>query len=815
MSRILLVFLALISHWRRRPGNFAALIAGLAAAGALWSGVSALNGEARRSYAEAATLFSGGGLRSVEAAYGGLFSQEDFAALRRAGWKVSPVLEGTLRIGGAAYRLLGVDPVSLPADARLARAGEGGDLAGFLAPPGIAIVAPTTARRLAGVTRTDRGDPLPPLRLGPETPAATLIVDIGVAQMLLAQHGMVSRLLLAQGGDIGAPALETLAGGRLKLGGADETTDLARLTDAFHLNLTAFGFLAFLTGLFIVHAAHGLAFEQRLPMLRTLRALGVETRDLAGAMALELAALALLAGSVGLVGGWFVASALLPDVASSLENLYGARIAPALSFEPLWFASGLAMTFAGALAAMGDGLWKTLRLPPLQIGQIQASAGAEARRVRWQAPAAVVALAVAGAAFTFGDSLASGFAVIGLLLLAGILALPPLLAAALRIIGLRARGVVAEWFFADNRREAPGLSLALMALLLALSANIGVGAMVEGFRKTFVDWLDERLVAEVYFEARDEAAAARILACLRARPEIAAILPLWRAQSRLGGAPAEITGAPPHDTFRKHFPPLALEDGGWAKVEAGEAALVSEQLARRMGLVIGDAFEVPTPGGPWTTRVAGIYPDYGNPRGQLRIALDALTAHWPDVRRVNYMLRLPPVAAKTLVGELQARHGDDLARIVDQAQVKALSMSIFERTFAVTAALDTLTLAVSAIALVAALTTLGQQRLAQLAPLWAMGVDRKRLAALELARVASLALLTALAAIPLGNALAYVLVAVVNVRAFGWRLPFHVFPGQWAEVAAMAVVAAAISAAVPALRLARAQPAQLLKAFSE
>ena len=68
-----------------------------------------------------------------------------------------------------------------------------------------------------------------------------------------------------------------------------------------------------------------------------------------------------------------------------------------------------------------------------------------------------------------------------------------------------------------------------------------------------------------------------------------------------------------------------------------------------------------------------------------------------------------------------------------------------------------------------------------MAPLWAIGVTRRRLAALELARALGLAALTALLALPLGLALAWVLTAVVNVRAFGWRLPVLLLPGQWVD----------------------------------
>lgn len=181
---------------------------------------------------------------------------------------------------------------------------------------------------------------------------------------------------------------------------------------------------------------------------------------------------------------------------------------------------------------------------------------------------------------------------------------------------------------------------------------------------------------------------------------------------------------------------------------------------------------------------------------------------------MNYALRVAPARVSMLIHDLQAEMGAGVVRVVDQAFVKSLSLKIFERTFAVTAALNALTLIVSAIALLASLLTLGDARPAQLAPVWAMGVTRARLAGLEMARIVVFAAATAVFALPLGLYMAWCLVAVVNVEAFGWRLPFHMFPAQWGQVFAIAVLTAFVAALAPTLRLARAAPAALLKAFA-
>ncbi|MBI1866955.1 MAG: ABC transporter permease [Methylocystis sp.] len=817
MRQALWTLATLVSHWRRHPANLATLLIGLAIATALWSGVQALNEQARKSYDRAAAVFGTGGARSLVSTRGGLFPQDLYVRLRLAGWKVSPVLEGTVRIGANSFRLIGVEPLTLPHETQLARIRDDSGIDSFLKSPWRTIVSPETLLDLGeadGATPvTASGQRLPPLKALANAPPGLLIVDIGVAQVLLERPERLSRLIMNERLGAAAPPL-AVTGDALRLAEPEEEQDLARLTDSFHLNLTAFGLLAYLVGLFIVHASFGLAFEQRLPMVRNMRAVGVSARTLIAAMFCELSMLALIAGSAGMACGYLIAAALLPDVAASLEGLYGAQVAGRLALDATWWIAGLGMAALGALAAAAGGLFKAFHLPVLSVAQPFAWREAQQKHMRRQAVFAGFGFAASLAALLYGKSLYAGFILIAGVLLGAAPLLPLALAGALWLGEKSATGTVTRWFWADSRQQLPGLSLALMALLLALATNVGVGTMVEGFRKTFTQWLDQRLAAEVYFEAASDPDARRIEAWLEKRPEVEAILPVWKAKIRLEGRPVDVIGLRPHETYRAHFPMLSAAEAAWDSVRRGGAVLVSEQLAQRLHLELGAMVDIPTSGDHWRAEVVGVYPDYGNPKGQLRVDLDSLVQHWPDVQRTSYSLRVAPNAVSGLIGALQAEFGPKIARIIDQAALKKLSTSIFERTFAVTAALNTLTLLVSAIALLASLLTLSNLRLAQLAPVWAVGVTRRRLSELELLRILFFAAATAALALPLGLVLAWCLVAVVNVQAFGWRLPFYVFPGQWAQIFALALLTALVASIAPIVRLARTAPADLLKVFA-
>ena len=818
MSRMIWVLAVLLSHWRRHPMQLATLLIGLISATALWSGVQALNQQARLSYDRAAAVFGGTRTAALVGRDGRSFPQGLFVELRRAGWPVSPVLEGRVQIGGRSLRLLGIEPITLPAEVGNAPAIGRAGLQSFVTPPGEMLVAPETLSELnlpdGATPLSSGGTVLPPLLVQPQLVPGVLVVDIGIAQRLLNMPDQVSRLLVGNAKGRRAP-LENVVGDQLRLVEPNAESDLERLTDSFHLNLTAFGLLSFVVGLFIVNSAVGLAFEQRLPMVRTLRACGVSARMLNTVLLVELVSLALVAGLVGLVCGYLIAASLLPDVAASLRGLYGAQIPGQLTLKGEWWIAGLVISVVGALAAATASLLKATRLSVLAAAQPYAWQQAQHRWLIFQSTLALAAFVAAGCLLWFGDSLVSGFAVLAALLLGAALGLPAILELVLFLSQRSADRPLAVWFWADSRQQLSGLSLALMALLLALAVNVGVGTMVETFSRTFISWLDGRLAADVYINAVDAAQATAIKAWLHERPEVEAILPGGRADTQIGGAPAEILGLADHATYRDHWPLLQSTANAWSSLRSGDTGFISEQLARRLKLAIGDSVEVPAPGGNWTLEVIGIYADYGNPKGQIAVNIAALTRRFPEIPLTRMGLRVAPAAVPALISSLQNRFGLDDRNLLDQASVKAESTRIFNRTFAVTAALNAFTLGVAGVALLTSLLTLGNSRLPQLAPLWAIGITRRQLAAIELLKTMSVALITTLLALPLGLGVAWCLIAVVNVKAFGWRLPFHVFPVHLLQLLGVAMAAALCAALIPVLKLARMQPASLIKVFAD
>ena len=636
-----------------------------------------------------------------------------------------------------------------------------------------------------------------------------LLTDISFAQPLLNMPGRLSRLLVDN--TFAARHPTPPAALQLKQG---EDNNLSRLTKSFHLNLDAVGFLSFVVGLFIVHAAIGLALEQRRGLLRTLRACGVSARMLILSLGVELGALAVLSGVLGIASGYLLASLLLPDVAASLRGLYGAEVAGQLNLSPWWWLAGLGVSLLGALLAGASSLWRAARLPLLALANAQAWHQAHGRWLRRQGWVASAALLIALLALWLGDSLAAGFVLMAALLLGAALALPVLLNGLLKAVLGRSRSVLGQWFLADCRQQLPALSLALMALLLALAANIGAGSMTSGFRQTFTHWLEQRLTAELYLNPQNPQQAEQLKTWLTRQPLVQAVLPAWQVAVQLQGWPAEVFGVVDNPTYRQHWPLLEAVDAPWDRLLQDDSLMLSEQLARRLKVQLGDTVSIPTPQGTWAPKIVGIYADYGNPKGHLLVNARHLLAHWPTLSPARFNLRVAPADVPSLIREVQREFALEDSRIVDQQQLKGWSSQVFERTFAATAALNSLTLGVAGVALFISLLTQSQSRLGQLAPLWALGVTRRQLMLLNLGQTWLLAVLTLILALPLGLLLAWCLDAVINVQAFGWRLPLQVFPGQLAQLLGLAMLATLLASAWPLWQLYRSRPADLLRTFA-
>lgn len=778
---------ALLSHWRRNPVQLFAYLAGLALATALWSGVQAINSVARASYNAAASTLGEGQYDLLLAKQDASISLDDYVALRRAGWLVSPVIDALF----GDVRLVGIDPLTSPTGIGTTQT----EMNPPLQADTLFANAQTANRLPAEINVTLDASVAPGVAIG----------DIGTVQNLL-QRDDLTRLVVLPQQPLTQPDLGTIAP-NLRIQPSQQVADIAALTDSFHLNLTAFGLLSFAVGLFIVHSTIGLAFEQRRAMMRTLRAMGVPLRTLITLISVEMMTLAAIGAGIGIVLGYVIAALLLPDVAATLRGLYGAEISGTLGLRADWWLSGLLLAIVGTAVALSSRIWQITQMPLLESARPRAWVIATASRFRLQSIGSVMLLCAALLFALIADGLLAGFALLGCLLIGAALALPGLAAGILTLLQRHTHTPVWSWFWADTRQQLPGLSLALMALLLAVSANIGVSTMVSSFRLTFVGFLDQRLAPELFVQVDGAEQSAQLEAFLNARQ--IEVLPLLTTSTTIAEQPVNLYGVRVGPTYRDNWVFLDATSEAWDNVQRGQAVVVNEQLARRSDLWVGDSVQI-TP--ELMLPIAAVVGDYGNPQGQVILSETLFQSIHTDLYPERFGIRTQDAAA--LRAQMVEILGIDKNAFTNQASIKAFSLEVFERTFVVTAALNILTLGVAGFAILMSLLTLADLRVPQLAPVWALGLTRHHLGRLELLRAVLLAALVVICAIPTGLALAWVLLSIINVEAFGWQLPMFLFPMEYARLGLYALIAAFLAAAWPALRLMRTPPSALLGVFA-
>ncbi|XQU07238.1 ABC transporter permease [Halomonas sp. LY9] len=816
------VLITLFSHYKRHPGQLAMLLVGLWVASALWSSVQAINATAKESYARANALFSAD-TDQLDRLDNAPLSMDDYIALRRAGLPVSPLLEARLSHEDQPLTLLGIAPFTLPS-------GEGsGSLTEFITPPWQTQLAPDTLPTL-GLTREDAPgatpllseQPLPPLQLRNDLPPDTLVMDIGALSALYGEQATLSL--------VSAPnAIEQPPSG-YRITRAASIASPEQLTDSFHLNLTALAFLSLVVGLFIVQAALGLAMEQRLTTLRTLRALGVPAATITLAILIELLVLGGIGAAAGLLSGLWLAGKLLPDVASTLTSLYRADVQQSLTLPWHYWLGSIAITLGGLLLAGSGTLWRAARLNVLALGHAYAWRSGYQRQLRRMLIAGgLAALLTLGLAFWLsrlpsGSGLMLSFGLVAALLLTCALCLPPLLNAILN--GLQAtvrRVALLQWAVADMQLQLPRLSLAMMALLISLATNLGVSSMVGGFRLTFLDWLDQRLSAPLYINAapstlaplndwlRDQESVLEILPTARGNTDLLGIRSISGSEQPVQGN-ISLFGIHPVPLLTEHWPLLETQHSStaaWQALSQG-SVFINEQMAFAQGLAPGDTLTLATRQGRSDVTIAAIYPDYGNPQPQMVMTVEVLTRRFEgELATVGVALRDGADEASFRQALMEEFNLSSDA-LINQQEVKQLATQIFERTFSITRALNGLTLGVAALALLATLLAQAHQRQRQLAALWALGVPRRMLVTLPLMQLGGLALLTGLFALPLGIAITWLLVSVINVAAFGWRLPLQLFPSEIAMMLFTALAVALLAAALPCWKLWRSSPRALL-----
>jgi len=374
----------------------------------------------------------------------------------------------------------------------------------------------------------------------------------------------------------------------------------------------------------------------------------------------------------------------------------------------------------------------------------------------------------------------------------------------------------------DVARHLSRTGVAVAALMVAFSATVGVGVMVDSFRGGVAIWISDLLNADLYIAPpsiedggnRSEALHPATLAVLREMPGVAGVSTYRGTRMDLDDHPVMLIAV---DLAPASQAGYRLIDGDadlvWPAFQTGEAILISEPLAYRRGLRVGDRLEVSTNQGMHRFPIAGVFLDYGSEHGRILLHRSGYERYWHDPTVGSAAVFTAPGEHLAMLRErLQERLGPIQALLIrSNRDIQNRTLEIFDRTFTITQVLRVLAILVAVVGVLSALLALQLERAREFATLRAMGMTVREVGGLVSLQTGFMGAAAGLLAIPTGLLLAAVLIFVINRRAFGWSLPFTVEPLLLLETLVLAIFTALLAGLYPIWRMARARPAEALR----
>jgi putative ABC transport system permease protein len=829
-----LLRLLLLREWRHHPWRHAVALMAVALGVALAYSVHLINTSALSEFSAAVRAANGQPDLVLRAGPAGM----DDALLERvaadpAVTLASPVLEvdtyAALAGGGRApVRVLGIDllraaplaPALLPQPA----AGEG-RLAGL--DPDAAFPNAAARERLSladgGTLALQAGPRWQALRVAGHVPAGgtpTVVMDIAGAQQHFGAIGRITRidLRLAPGADTQAlaqrlglpPGVQAAAPGHAE-------QRVSQLSRAYRVNLTVLALVALFVGAFLVFSVVSLSVAQRTPGLALLGVLGLAPRGLRTLVLAECALVGLVGSALGLALGAAMAAAALRLLAGDLGGGYFPGIAPTLAVGPL---GALGFAALGTASALAGGWWparQAARIAPAQalkgLGTVETAAPPV-----WPGLAALCAgVALAALPPVAGLPLAAYLAVAALLF--GGVALVPAVVHVL--LAPLAPGDRPLWLLALQRaRFARRTATAAVAGVVAsLALSVALTVMVASFRDGVARWLDDVLPAELYARSAGSSAAGEQAWLEPDFPARAAALPgVARVQATRNrslvlapGRPAVTLQASPLGDPAQSLPllqpPLPL-----STLRAGEVAVyVSEAMVALYDARPGTLLALPLGAAvPVQARVLGVWRDYARQFGAVVMDAGDYRRLTGDERVNDLALWLKPGAAPGPVQEgLRALAADpSMIEFAATAELRAMSLRIFDRSFAVTYYLQAVAVAIGLVGIAASLSAQVLARRKEFGLLSHLGLTRAQVVGIVAGEGAAWMAAGTLVGLALGLAVSLVLVFVVNPQSFHWTMEL-VLP--WGRLAALcaAVMAAGVATAAFSARRAAGRPAVL------
>ncbi len=671
---------------------------------------------------------------------------------------------------------------------------------------------------------------LPPSVAGVDS--SVVFVDIATAQEIFGKVGRLDRIDCivdpAQLATTIAAVRRVLPPGVRAIEPKVRTGEIQRMLRSFELNLAALSYIALLVGMYLIYNTVAISVVQRRPEIGTLRALGVERGQILRTFLAEGALFGVVGSLLGLLIGSVLATFSVAAVSRTVDTLYVASHADHVVYDPVVLLKAFLIGIAAAVAAALVPALEAARTPPAITMRAQ---GYE-RRLTGLAPRAAifgVGLLLLGWACTFmppvGDVPLFGYAAGLLIIFAGSLFAPLLIAGLARVARavLVSRSAAGEIAAANLRSSPVRNSVAVASLMIAIAMTVAVAILIGSFRTTVVAWANDTLKADLFVrpmglgDASSNATFSPDVARTIARlPGVASIDVIREISIPFRGRITSLAATNLADfASRRTVRYIGRVDEATLMhgLPGSDNVLISEPFATKFSLDTGDRFALDTPSGMTTFSVAAVYNDYSSDAGV--VLMDLAT-----FRRLYRDPSLTSLAVYARPGTDLVALRNDIERSVlplrvdtqTTRELRALVITIFDRTFAITYALYVISITIAVLGVVSTLFALVLERRREIGLLRYLGLRTRDVRRLVYYEAAFIGLLGGISGVVVGVLLALLLIFVINRQAFGWLIELHMPYDFLIEAVVLVVIAAVVAGIYPAGVAARIRTSEAVRA---
>lgn len=827
---------------RQRPLQYALCILGIALGVAMMVSIDLANGSAQRAFALSTDAITGRTTHRIVAISPQGVPNQDYAEFKRrfSQLPAAPVVEGygqAEELGNQMVRLVGVD---LFAEAPFRNyfqgiKGSGNGFIPFLVRPGTGVISATVADHhglalgdtlhlniagksasleLVGIVTTDS-------TLNRRALSNLVLMDIATVQEVLGQPQTVSHIdLIVERSDTLSAIRDWLPQG-LKLETAEaRKNSVQQMTAAFELNLTALSLLALVVGMFLIYNTVTFSVVQRRGLFGILRCLGVTRGQLFTLILSEAALFSLVGSALGVALGVVLGRSIVGLITQTINDFYFVVSVQQITLAQSTLIKGMVVGIGAALLASALPAIEAMGTAP----QLALQRSVLESRIQKLLPYLGVAWgAVTGAGVLLllwrQGGLIAAFTGLFAVLLGAVLLTPPLVSLLMEWgNSFPWPGVVGRMAPRDIVRSLSRTSIAIAALMVSVSVIVGVSIMIGSFRGTVISWLDQTLQADI-FVTPPSTTANRVMGnvdpaivnAIKDWPHLEQVVTYNDAPVRLVDSDKDIKLIAAEGDVSQGKRPYAwirpdLNDP-WAALNENQGVIISEALyLRESGRDrIPAAITLETPAGNQSFEVLAVFYDYSSDQGTVIINQPLYESIWHDASVSSLGLFVDPesdveataAAIRTAFADLQG------LSVQSNQGLRQGSLEIFDRTFAITGALRLLAVVVAFIGVLSTLMSLQLERGREFGILRATGMTPRQLGSLTLLETGLMGAMAGIFAMPLGFALAWILIYIINVRSFGWTLQMSLQPQYFWQSLLVAVGAALLAGIYPAVRLGR------------